>query len=123
MTIVVGADPASSPRGTFVKFTLNIKNTSNRSCTRDVGADPQELYLQTRDNAKTKVWSSDACYPMHGSDVRTFQPGDVAKFYVVWNGRATNAGCANQQPPAAGTYSLVGRLAGKFSDPVAVTLT
>ncbi len=115
LTLTATAEPASAARAAFVKFTLRIKSTSTRSCTRDVGADPQELYLQ--DDAKSKIWSSDTCEPLHGTDVRTFKPGDVAEFYVVWNGKATNAGCANQQPPPAGRYQLVGRLSTKLSDP------
>jgi hypothetical protein len=115
LTLTAVAEPASAARAAFVKFTLRIKNTSSRSCTRDVGADPQELYLQ--DDAKSKIWSSDACEPLHGTDVRTFKPGDVAEFYVVWNGKATNAGCTNQQPPPTGKYQLVGRLSTKLSDP------
>jgi hypothetical protein len=115
LALTATAEPPSVARAAFVKFTLRIKNTSTRSCTRDVGADPQELYLQ--DDAKAKIWSSDACEPLHGTDVRTFKPGDAAEFYVVWNGKATNAGCANQQPPPTGRYQLVGRLSTKLSDP------
>jgi hypothetical protein len=114
ITLTATAEPASAARGAFVKFTLRIKNISNRSCTRDVGADPQELYLQ--DAAKAKIWSSDACAPLHGTDVRTFKPGDVAEFYVTWNGKASNTACANE-PPAAGRYQLVGRLSTKLSEP------
>jgi hypothetical protein len=120
MALTVTAEPASAARATSVKFTLRIKNISTRSCTRDVGPDPQELYLQ--DSARAKIWSSDACDPLHGADVRTFKPGDVAEFYVLWNGKATNAGCANQQPPPAGRYQLVGRLSTKLSEPSPVEL-
>jgi hypothetical protein len=115
LAIAAVADPASAPRAAAVKFTLRIKNTSNHTCVRDVGAEPQELYLQ--DAAKVKVWSSDTCDPLHTIDVRTFKPGDEAEFYVVWNGRTNNTGCTNQQPPAVGRYQLVGRLATKLSDP------
>lgn len=120
LNLTVAADPASVARAAFVKFTFRIKNISNRTCTRDVGADPQELYLQ--DDAKSKIWSSDTCDPLHGTDVRTFKPGDVAEFYVMWNGRATNAGCTNQQPPPAGKYQLIGRLSTKLSDPSPVEI-
>jgi hypothetical protein len=120
MTVTASAEPASVARGAFVRFTLRVKNTSNRSCTRDVGADAQELYLE--DSANAKVWSSDACDPLHGTDVRTFKPADQADFFVVWNGRASNAGCVNRQPPAAATYRLVGRLNGKLSEPAPVEL-
>jgi hypothetical protein len=115
MAISAAADPSTANRAAFVKFTLRIRNTSSRSCTRDVGADPQELYLQ--DGNHTKIWSSDTCDAQHGSDVRMFRPNDVAEFYIVWNGKANNSGCNDGQPPAAGTYQLFGRLANKLSPP------
>ncbi len=120
--IAVTAVPqtSSAARGTFVKFTLRIKNISTRSCTRDVGADAQELFLQ--DTGKTKVWSSDACDALHGNDVRTFGPGIEFEFFVTWDGKATNGGCANRQPPPAGKYELVGRLATKLSEPAPIEL-
>ncbi|MDT4988542.1 MAG: hypothetical protein QOI74_2636 [Micromonosporaceae bacterium] len=121
MTVTAAADPASAARAALVKFTLRIKNIAARSCTRDVGADPQELYLQ--DTAKQKVWSSDSCDPAHGTDVRMFRPGDVAEFYVTWSGRTNQAGCADQPFVAAGGYQLVGRLATKLSEPTLVTRT
>ncbi len=103
-----------------VKITFKIKNVSNHACTRDVGADPQELYIQ---QGTTKVWSSDACDPAHGADVRTFDPGVEATFAVVWDGRTTNGGCTNRPWASAGSYQIVGRLASKFSDPVTLTVT
>jgi hypothetical protein len=120
MTIVASPAQASVQRGTFVRFYFRIKNVSNRSCTRDVGADAQELYVQ--DAAKAKVWSSDTCNPRHGTDVRTFNPGDQFDFFWDWDGKASNAGCGKQQAPPAGKYGLVGRLATKFSDPASLEL-
>jgi hypothetical protein len=119
MTVTAAADPASAARAVPVKFTLRIKNVATRSCARDVGADLQELYLL--DTAKQKVWSSDSCDAVHGTDVRTFRSGDVADFFVTWNGRTNQAGCTNQPFPPAGGYQLVGRLATKLSEPALVT--
>jgi hypothetical protein len=102
-------------RGGFVNFTLKIKNISTRTCTRDVGADAQELFLL--DGSKAKMWSSDACDAQHGGDVRTFRPGIEAQFFVTWDGKATSSGCANRPFPTAGRYQLVGRLSGKLSEP------
>lgn len=120
--ITVSATPAqaSAPSGSFVRFYLRIKNVSSRSCTRDVGADAQELYLQ--DAAKVKVWSSDTCGPGSGTDVRTFNPGDQADFFWNWDGKATNSGCATRNNPNPGKYELVGRLATKLSEPAALEL-
>jgi hypothetical protein len=120
MSVTATTESATVGQGSFVKFTLRIKNVSNRSCTRDVGADAQELYLQ--DAGKAKVWSSDACDPPHGTDVRTFGPGIETQFWQVWDGKASNAGCADRKAPPAGRYELAGRLATKLSDPVAVEL-
>jgi hypothetical protein len=93
---------------------------SNRSCTRDLGADAQELYLH--DSTKTKVWSSDACDPRHGNDVRTFGPGIETEFWNLWDGTVTSGGCANRKPPPVGKYELVARLATKLSDPAPLEL-
>jgi hypothetical protein len=120
MSVTAVPDSTSVPRGSFVKFTLKIKNTSDRTCTRDVGADAQELYLQ--DASKAKVWSSDDCDASHGTDVRTFRPSIETEFWQVWDGKASNAGCAARQPPPAGRYQLVGRLATKLSAPVDIEL-
>src|SRR5690349_15847122 len=62
----------SVKRGTSLAITLKIKNIGSRTCTRDVGADPQELYL---DQGAQKFWSSDKCSTAKGSDVQTFKPG------------------------------------------------
>jgi hypothetical protein len=120
MTVTAIPEVASAARGTFVKLTLRIKNISDRTCTRDVGADAQELYLQ--DAAKAKIWSSDACDATHGTDVRTFKPAIEAEFFVTWDGRTTTGGCANRPFPAAGKYQLVGRLAAKVGEPGSLEL-
>jgi hypothetical protein len=118
MAITPVPELATARRGAAVKFTLRIRNVSSRTCARDVGADMQELYLQ---QGGVKVWSSDACDPRHGNDVLTFGAGHDAAYYVIWNGKSTDQGCANPPPPA-GTYQLVGRLGTRVSDPVNFTL-
>jgi hypothetical protein len=115
MTITAVPQASSAARGAHVNFTFKIKNVSTRTCTRDVGADAQELFLL--DGAKAKMWSSDACDAQHTSDVRTFRPGIEAQFFVTWDGKATSSGCGSRSAPAAGRYQLVGRLSGKLSEP------
>src|SRR3954454_8668293 len=38
-------ETALAPNGAYIKFFLKIKNTSGRPCTRNLGADHQDLYL------------------------------------------------------------------------------
>jgi hypothetical protein len=102
-------------QGVGITIRLKIKNISDRTCTRDVGATPQELYIQ---QGTTKMWSSDACDPLVGNVIRTFTPGLEIEMYVLWTGRVTNQGCANRPLAPIGTYQIYGRLGVKVSDPV-----
>jgi hypothetical protein len=109
-------------RGTPIDIRLLIENTSTRSCSRDVGADLQELRLVL--GAQT-IWSSDQCGPSRGSDVRTFAPGAEREYMVTWNGNASSkcsGGVPSGAPPEAGDYQLLARLGTKRSAPVVLTV-
>ncbi|WP_432983869.1 hypothetical protein [Dactylosporangium sp. CA-233914] len=120
LSLIATPEQAVQFRGAYLKFMLKIKNTSGHDCSRDVGADAQELYLQV---AASKIWSSDTCDAPHGTQMTVLKPGIEVSFTNVWNGKATNNGCANRETPPAGKYELVGRLGTKLSDPVQVQLT
>jgi hypothetical protein len=120
LSLVAAPEQPVQFRGAYLKFTLKIKNTSTRECTRDLGADFQELYLQV---GALKMWSSDQCDAPHGSQPTTLKPSIEVSFSTTWNGKATNNGCANREVPPAGKYELVGRLDTKLSSPVQVQLT
>jgi hypothetical protein len=120
LLITPAPETVTAPRGQPMRLTIKIKNISARACPRDLGADAQELYLMQN---TTKVYSTDACDPRHGTQVRTMAPGSEQVFYVAWDGNATTNGCAGRVAPPAGKYDLIGRLGTKISDPVAITLT
>lgn len=108
--------------GMTIEIRLRIKNVSNRTCTRDVGADLQEVYLRL---GGEKVWSSDTCGRARGSDPRPFTPGLEHEYRVAWNGRKSTSceGDAASGPhAAAGTYQLFGRVGTKLSEPVKLTI-
>ncbi|WP_212987877.1 adhesin [Actinoplanes auranticolor] len=110
-------------RGAPVAVRLKIKNISARTCTRDVGADLQELYIG---QGAGRVWSSDTCSTVKGSEVRTFPPNSEREYNVTWNGKQANkcaGGLATGTAPAAGQYEMRFRLGAKISAPVALTIT
>jgi hypothetical protein len=115
--------PATAQRGTVVTLQLKIKNRSQRTCSRDVGADLQELFVKA---GAEKVWSSDTCGTGKGSDVQSFTPGFERLYELGWNGRDTSR-CANglAAGPYApiGTYQVFARVGTKLSDPVKLTVT
>ncbi|HYN97142.1 MAG TPA: hypothetical protein VES42_25160 [Pilimelia sp.] len=109
-------------RNARVNIRLMIRNDADRACSRDVGADVQELRIVR--GAET-IWSSDHCGPARGSDVRDFAPGADREYMVTWNGRSSTK-CAGGVPtgpvPPAGSYQLLGRLGTKLSAPVGLSL-
>jgi hypothetical protein len=119
--ISVVAAPASATvkTGVPLKIFLKVKNVSNRACSRDVGADAQELIIQQN---KAKVWSSDDCAPQHGTDMKAFTPGLEVSFFVNWDAKSSAAGCDKRAFLAPGTYQVVARLTAKYSDPVNLTI-
>jgi hypothetical protein len=101
------------------QLTLKIKNISDHTCKRDVGADPQELHVIA--NGQT-LWSSDACQTVHGQpDIRSFPPGIEDSFTIGWDGTIGTA-CNNKTAAAPGAYLVVGKLDTKVSDPVPFTV-
>jgi hypothetical protein len=112
----------SAKRGTPVVLRLKIKNISARTCTRDLGAGAQELYL---DQGARKYWSSDTCSADRSSNPQTLRPGAEFEYTVTWNGRQSSkctAALAAGPAPPPGTYELRGRLGTKVSEPVALTI-
>ncbi len=104
--------------GTF-DIKLEIKNTSTRTCTRDVGSVAEEIYIM---RGKTKIWSSDDCgsAPFKAHDERSFKPGVLIYADVKWSSFAiTPHDCKRGTSPAAvGTYQLFARVGSKVSEPV-----
>lgn len=123
MSVIPVPSQTSARRGEAIEVRLKIKNVSNRTCNRDVGADLQELYLKT---GARKAWSSDVCSTVRYNDVRPFPPNQENEYTIYWNGRESSKcgnGLAAGPYPAAGTYQLFGRLGDKLSDPVRITIT
>jgi archaellum component FlaG (FlaF/FlaG flagellin family) len=113
---------ATLQRTRSLQITLTIKNVGSRTCSRDVGAGPQELYI---DMGARKYWSSDTCSTDKGSDVRQLNPGATLTYNRTWNGRQSSS-CTGGSPsgpnPPAGQYQLHARLGTLFSDPVPLTI-
>jgi hypothetical protein len=109
-------------RGTPLEIRLKITNIGTRTCDRAVGADAQELYIDT---GAQKVWSSDTCSNAGQPDVERMSPGVERTYVVTWNGRMTtrcSAGLAAGPAPNPGVYEVRARLATKISSPVALTV-
>lgn len=122
MSVIPVPSQTSMKVGVTIEILLKIKNVSSRACSRDIGADAQEVYLRI---GAEKIWSSDTCGTASGSDVRSMEPNIEHEYRVAWNGRKSTrcAGGAASGPNAdAGSYQLFGRVGTKLSEPVTLTI-
>ncbi|MGW4462417.1 hypothetical protein [Micromonospora sp. NPDC004704] len=109
-------------QGGTVGLQLEVKNTSNRTCSRDLGADLQELFIK---RGAERVWSSDTC-GAKGTSVVSLAPNVKHTFQADWNGNRDTkcSGALAAGPDAeAGEYQIFARLGTKHSDPVTFTIT
>lgn len=126
LRVTVRSGRVSLARGAELTITLLVKNTAKRSCTRDVGADAQELRLV---QGTEKVWSSDDCGGLRGHDVRQFPAGHERSYTVIWNGKSsrycvkTGKRTPDGPEPKAGEYQLFGRVGTDLSEPLDIKLT
>jgi hypothetical protein len=104
-----------------IAITYRVKNIGSQPCSRDLGSDPQELYL----SAGAQVyWSSDKCSPGGGHDVRQLPAGGERDYNVTWNGRESSTctgGVAGGPVPPPGQFQLRARLGTLVSNPVVLT--
>jgi hypothetical protein len=123
LELTARAASAQVTSGHAIDVTIQIKNISGRTCSRDIGADMQELRLL---DTTTIIWSSDDCSPNSGHDVRSFAPGKRVSFTLTWNGRRSRTGtggvtCSATAPvPDSAVYQLVARLDQDLSSPFAL---
>ncbi|MFK3985341.1 hypothetical protein ACI2K4_33820 [Micromonospora sp. NPDC050397] len=108
--------------GGTVGLKLVIKNISNRTCSRDLGADLQEVFIKS---GAEKIWSSDTC-GVKGKEMVSLVPGVEHTYQADWNGNRDtkcNGLLADGPDTAPGEYQIFARLGTKHSDPVAFTIT
>lgn len=99
-------------------FRLVIENISQQPCLRDLDPARQEIVVWSGDG-KTRLWSSNDCQDVAGTDLRTLVPGRPLVFSLSWAGRTTNPGCTRPRstiPP--GEYRLLSRLDDVISQPI-----
>jgi hypothetical protein len=108
------------PAGEDPRFTIKVTNTSEKTCTRDVGQKAMEVKVSQGD---TLIWSSDHCAPGGSAKVVSLKAGASYTTSVVWSRTESKKGCPTGQPDApAGTYALAGRNLTVTSQPAAFAL-
>jgi hypothetical protein len=120
LRLTITAAKPDYPVGAQPQITLSVQNVSGAACTRDLGASQQEVLLYA---GKTRLWSSNDCYPGGGQDIETIAPGERDRYSVTWSGLSSHPRCAGTRTRvAAGHYSLVGRIGTLRGEPATLVL-
>ena len=118
--VTVSADAETYTADEQPAFAFTVENISDKTCSRDVGQDANELQVTS---GGTQVWSSDDCSPGGDQELDTLKPGDQFIQTVTWPRVESSEGCPTPQEDApTGTYQVIARNGDVLSEPAVFVL-
>jgi hypothetical protein len=113
---VWSAEP-NVPEGADVRFFVNIVNTSDTTCDRDLAEAPLSFEVYRLDT-NVKVWSSIDCTTPRDQDEVELRPGEPEPRQIDWTGRRSAEGAcseADRTPVEVGAYQVYALVGNVFS--------
>ena len=114
-SIRVLVDRETTAVGEGVHIKMIVKNTSDKTCKRDVGSGANEV---TVISGPALIWSTDHCNASTDKNLVELTPGQEWSVKVVWIGKQTAKGCKVRNMAEPGAYWAHGRNASLNSDGV-----
>jgi len=105
------------PEGQDVRFFVNIMNTSDTTCDRDLAEPPLSFEVYRLDD-NTKVWSSIDCTTPREEDEAELRPDEPEPRQIDWTGRRSAEGAcseADRTPVEPGSYQVYALIGSVFS--------
>ena len=105
------------PVGEEVRFFVNVLNTSETTCDRDLSEAPLSFEVYRLDD-NTKVWSSIDCTTPRDEDEVELRPNEPEARQIDWSGRRSAEGaCAesDRTPVEVGSYQVYALVGNVFS--------
>lgn len=103
--------------GDDVRFFVNILNTSDTTCDRDLSEEPLSFEVYRLDT-NVKVWSSIDCTTPRDNDEVDLRPGEPEPRQIDWTGRRSAEGAcseADRTPVEVGAYQVYALVGSVFS--------
>lgn len=105
------------PEGESVRFFVNILNTSDTTCDRDLSEAPLSFEVYRLDT-NVKVWSSIDCTTLRDEDDVELRPGEPEPRQIDWTGRRSAEGActeSDRSPVEVGSYQVYALVGNVFS--------
>jgi hypothetical protein len=109
--VVAATDALSYRAGARPKLALVVTNQGRTPCVTDLSDRQIELRVF---NGGARVWGSDDCLTVAGSNLVTLPAGQHIRREIQWSGLSSRPRCEGiRQRVGAGNYTLVATLAGR----------
>lgn len=105
------------PEGQDVRFFVNVMNTADSTCDRDLAEPPLSFEVYRLDD-NTKVWSSIDCTTPREEDEVELRPDEPQPRQIDWTGRRSAEGAcaeADRTPVEPGSYQVYALIGSVFS--------
>lgn len=103
--------------GEDVRFFVNILNTSETTCDRNLSEAPLSFEVYRLDD-NTKIWSSIDCTTPRDEDEVVLRPGEPEPRQIDWSGRRSAEGACSEgdrTPVEVGAYQVYALVGSVFS--------
>lgn len=117
LSLEVWPAEANVPEGESVRFFVNILNTSDTTCHRDLAEAPLSFEVYRLDT-NVKVWSSIDCTTPRGEDEVVLRPDEPEARQIDWTGRESAEGSCSEADRThvdVGAYQVYGLVGNVFS--------
>ena len=101
MKVTVSSAKHVTAVGQGLSVTFKVTNTSQKTCTRDLGSGANEVTITS---GPALVWSTDHCNPSTASDVQSLAPGKSWSVNVIWDGKISEDKCQLMGKAQHGAY-------------------
>lgn len=117
LSLEVWSAQPNVPVGDEVRFFVNILNTSDTTCDRDLSEAPLSFEVYRLDT-NVKVWSSIDCTTPRDQDEVELRPGEPEPRQIDWSGRRSAEGACSESdrtPVEVGAYQVYALVGNVFS--------
>ena len=125
LSLEVWPEQPNVPQGETLRFYVNVLNTSDTTCDRDLSEAPLSFEVYRLDT-NAKVWSSIDCTTPRDEDEVDLRPGVPEPRLIDWTGRRSAEGAcseADRTPVEVGAYQVYALVGNVFSPAATFNVT
>ncbi|MGI4893539.1 MAG: hypothetical protein ACRYF3_00300 [Janthinobacterium lividum] len=122
LSVSLRSDASTYGPGRAPKFSVTVENTSDVTCSAEIGSSVRTF--TATDSSGAKVWSSSDCQQETASQVFALEPGKSKSMSTTWSRQRSAAGCPDGQTVVDdGSYTIDATWNGATTAPASIALS